>query len=42
MNNLKVTDLRATKRDSLLRIQAEITNISSGNQQALLSLQVAG
>ncbi len=33
MNNLKVTDLRATKRDSLLRIQAEITNISSGNQQ---------
>lgn len=33
MNNLKVTDLRATKRDNLLRIQAEITNISSGNQQ---------
>lgn len=33
MNNLRVTDLRATKRDNLLRIQAEITNISSGNQQ---------
>ena len=33
MNNLKVTDLRTTKRDNLLRIQAEITNISSGNQQ---------
>ena len=33
MNNLKVTDLRATKRDNLLRIQAEVTNISSGNQQ---------
>lgn len=33
MNNLKVTDLRATKRDNLLRIQAEITNISTGNQQ---------
>ncbi|WP_301100713.1 DUF1425 domain-containing protein [Propionivibrio sp.] len=33
MNNLKVSDLRATKRDNLLRIQAEITNISSGNQQ---------
>ena len=33
MNNLKVTDLRATKRDNLLHIQAEITNISSGNQQ---------
>ena len=33
MNRLKVTDLRATKRDNLLRIQAEITNISPGNQQ---------
>ena len=33
MNNLKVTDLRAAKRDNLLRIQAEITNLSSGNQQ---------
>ena len=33
MNNLIVTDLRATKRDNLLRIQAEVTNISSGNQQ---------
>ena len=33
MNSLKVTDLRATKRDNLLHIQAEITNISSGNQQ---------
>ena len=33
MNNLKVTDLRAVKRDNLLRIQVEVTNISSGNQQ---------
>ena len=33
MNNLKVTDLRATKRNNLLNIQAEITNLSSGNQQ---------
>ena len=33
MNNLRVTDLRAVKRDNLLRIQAEITNLSSGNQQ---------
>ncbi len=33
MNNLKVTDLRATKQNNLMRIQAEITNISSGNQQ---------
>lgn len=33
MNRLKVTDLRATKRDNLLRIQAEITNISPGDQQ---------
>ena len=29
MNNLKVTDLRAVKRDNLLRIQVEVTNISS-------------
>lgn len=33
MSNLKVTDLRATKQDNLLRIQAEITNLKSGNQQ---------
>ncbi len=33
MNNLKVTDLRATKQNNLMRIQAEISNISSGNQQ---------
>jgi uncharacterized caspase-like protein len=33
MSNLKVTDLRATKRDNLLRIQADITNTSTSNQQ---------
>ncbi len=33
MTYLKVTDLRAARRDNLLRIQAEITNSSSGNQQ---------
>lgn len=33
MDYLKVTDLRATRRDNLLRIQAEVTNTSSGNQQ---------
>lgn len=33
MNYLTVTDLRASKRDNLLRIQAEVTNYSSGNQQ---------
>lgn len=33
MRYLAVTDLRAAKRDNLLRIQAEITNSSSGNQQ---------
>ena len=33
MNNLKVTDLRAVKKDNLLRIQAEVTNLSTGNQQ---------
>lgn len=30
---LTVTDLRATKRDNLLRIQAEVSNSSAGNQQ---------
>lgn len=30
---LKVTDLRAIKRDGLLRVQAEITNSSTDNQQ---------
>ena len=33
MNNLKVTDLRATKRDNLLRVQAEVSNTSNSNQQ---------
>lgn len=33
MTYLRVSDLRATKRDNLLRIQAEITNTSNGNQQ---------
>lgn len=33
MTYLKVTDLRATRRDNLLRIQAEVTNTSNGNQQ---------
>jgi uncharacterized caspase-like protein/uncharacterized protein YcfL len=33
VNYLVVSDLRATKRDNLLRIQAEITNTSSDNQQ---------
>ena len=33
MDNLKVTDLRATKRDNLLRIQADIFNSSASNQQ---------
>lgn len=33
MQYLSVTDLRATKRDSLLRIQAELTNSSHDNQQ---------
>ena len=33
LNSLKVTDLRATKRDNLLRIQAEISNTSNSNQQ---------
>lgn len=33
MTYLKVSDLRATKRDNLLRIQAEITNTSNENQQ---------
>jgi len=33
MTYLKVLDLCAAKRDSLLRIQAEITNTSQENQQ---------
>jgi hypothetical protein len=33
MTYLKVTDLRAAKRDNLLRVQAEITNTSRSNQQ---------
>ena len=33
MTALKVTDLRAARRDNLLRIQAEITNTGNGNQQ---------
>lgn len=33
MTYLAVTDLRATRRDNLLRIQAEVTNTSSGDQQ---------
>lgn len=33
MTYLKVSDLRAAKRDNLLRIQAEITNTSHENQQ---------
>ena len=33
MDYLTVTDLRATKRDNLLRIQAEITNSNADNQQ---------
>jgi len=33
MVSLTVSDLRATRRDNLLRIQVEITNTSSSNQQ---------
>lgn len=33
MTHLKVSDLRAVRRDNLLRIQAEITNTSRSNQQ---------
>ena len=33
MNYLKVTDLRAVKRDGLLRVQVTITNINPSNQQ---------
>jgi uncharacterized protein YcfL len=33
MTHLTVTDLRAVKRDGLLRVQAEITNGSTDNQQ---------
>ena len=32
-NNINVSDLRATKRDNLLRIQAEISNSGSADQQ---------
>ncbi|MBS1189104.1 MAG: peptidase caspase catalytic subunit p20 [Rhodocyclaceae bacterium] len=33
MTYLKVSDLRAAKRDNLLRVQAEVTNTSHENQQ---------
>lgn len=33
MTYLKVTDLRAAKRDNLMRVQVEITNTSTDNQQ---------
>lgn len=33
MNYLKVSDLRAVKRDGLLRVQVTITNINPSNQQ---------
>lgn len=33
MTFLKISDLRAVKRDNLLRIQVEITNTSNENQQ---------
>ena len=33
VDNLRVTALRASKQDNLLRIQAEITNLSSSSQQ---------
>ena len=33
IDNLKVTDLRASKHDNLLKIQAEVTNTSTSNQQ---------
>ena len=33
INNLRVTDMRAVKRDNLMRIQTEITNDSDSNQQ---------
>lgn len=33
MTYLKVSDLRAARRDNLLRVQAEITNTSRSNQQ---------
>ena len=33
MTYLKVTDLRAAKRDGLLRVQVSITNTSTSNQQ---------
>ncbi|MDR1462280.1 MAG: YcfL family protein [Azoarcus sp.] len=33
MDYLKVTDLRAVRRDGLLRVQATLSNSSPGNQQ---------
>ena len=33
IDNLKVTDLRAAKKDNLWRIQVEVTNFSSSSQQ---------
>ena len=33
IDNLKVTDLRASKQNNLLKIQAEVTNTSASNQQ---------
>jgi uncharacterized protein YcfL len=33
LSYLVISDLRATKRDNLLRIQAEVTNTSSDTQQ---------
>jgi len=33
IDNLKVTDLRASKHNNLLKIQAEVTNTSASNQQ---------
>lgn len=39
MQYLNVTDLRATKRDNLLRVQAELTNSSHENQQLFYRLK---
>jgi uncharacterized protein YcfL len=33
LNNLRVTDLRAVKRDGLLRLQLTVSNSSPGNEQ---------
>lgn len=33
MKELAVTDMRATRRDNLLRVQVEITNSDNANQQ---------